>query len=872
VPSRQRAEALRQRLARTALGAGLRVWPTPDILPQDFWLSREIEAAAATDSLPRLLSSAQDWLLWRQCAGEFTDGLELVARGALAEALRRANELATEYSIPARDLANPAGTEGRLLYEVRRAVHARYAAEGVTTLRTLAGELGCVGDARAVEFAGYLSLPPFLRAIIAARQARGYATRTRKVALPEPRARRIVAADRDEELARIVAWCHAHLDARPEARTLVVLPGPADLRERLLALLQQSLDPRRALFGAQDSGAGDALVAIEGGESLARAPLVAHALTGLAVLTRTTQFDALSAWLCAPYWRQADAAGRARLDLWLRSGAPIELDLPALLMLLAEVAPERDAASRSAARDLSARLSAARAYLEARSGTPREWAVRIRDALNALHWPGDAPRNSDAEQTLKRFNELLDEFGELGVAARSLSRDNALQTFNELATRTKFRPASGDALVTVTSNFEDPIVQYDGIWVAGLDAGTWPQPVQINPFLSVAAQRAAGVPAASAQGRTAHARALMSAWRAAAIDLVFSVAAREEDLELMPSPLLGEWASAANPLPPPAVWLPARLRREGALESLTDASGPLWPTSELLPSGTRLLELQSLCAFRAFAELRLNSRALEAPEPGVPAMVRGQFLHAALEALWGRLKDSQSLQRLPADGLKRLIEDVVAHAAQRLWGTTNTRAQTRERARAQLLLNAVCDLERQRAPFRVRDIERNASVALAGAQLNLRIDRVDELEDGALVILDYKSGTHKKMDWYGEHLSHPQLLAYLAALDESVRAVATVNVAAREVGFHGIAAVANLLPKLAVATAQEGMDGSDLWTQSRHLWRTRIAALVRDFLSGHAAVDPAPKACLHCDVASLCRIADRAVPIDEEASVGAEDE
>jgi hypothetical protein len=128
------------------------------------------------------------------------------------------------------------------------------------------------------------------------------------------------------------------------------------------------------------------------------------------------------------------------------------------------------------------------------------------------------------------------------------------------------------------------------------------------------------------------------------------------------------------------------------------------------------------------------------------------------------------------------------------------------------------------------------------------------------------------MDWYGEHLSHPQLLAYLAALDESVRAVATVNVAAREVGFHGIAAVANLLPKLAVATAQEGMDGSDLWTQSRHLWRTRIAALVRDFLSGHAAVDPAPKACLHCDVASLCRIADRAVPIDEEASVGAEDE
>jgi hypothetical protein len=55
---------------------------------------------------------------------------------------------------------------------------------------------------------------------------------------------------------------------------------------------------------------------------------------------------------------------------------------------------------------------------------------------------------------------------------------------------------------------------------------------------------------------------------------------------------------------------------------------------ERLPSGTRLLELQSQCAFHAFGELRLGSRVLEAPEPGVPALERGNFLHGALEALW----------------------------------------------------------------------------------------------------------------------------------------------------------------------------------------------------------------------------------------------
>src|SRR6202020_2860070 len=114
---------------------------------------------------------------------------------------------------------------------------------------------------------------------------------------------------------------------------------------------------------------------------------------------------------------------------------------------------------------------------------------------------------------------------------------------------------------------------------------TWPEPVQLNPFLAQAAQRAAGIPAASAEGRTAAARALMLAWRAAADDLVFSVAARDEDLELLPSALLREWQSDA---PTPAhsrLWLPLTLRRADAVESLIDATAPAWPAAAPPPSG-----------------------------------------------------------------------------------------------------------------------------------------------------------------------------------------------------------------------------------------------------------------------------------------------
>ena len=75
------------------------------------------------------------------------------------------------------------------------------------------------------------------------------------------------------------------------------------------------------------------------------------------------------------------------------------------------------------------------------------------------------------------------------------------------------------------------------------------------------------------------------------------------------------------------------------------------------------------------------------------------------------------------------------------------RPRPRECRRAGRLIRALCDLERQRSPFAVRDTEMERTLALAGAQLRVRIDRIDELESGGLAILDYKSGRPGPGDW-----------------------------------------------------------------------------------------------------------------------------
>jgi probable DNA repair protein len=486
-------------------------------------------------------------------------------------------------------------------------------------------------------------------------------------------------------------------------------------------------------------------------------------------------------------------------------------------------------------------------------------------ALAELGWPGDRSLDSGEQQTVLRFRELLDELGSLALTSGPVTRESAIQWLTELAERTAFRPADEDPVVTITPQLIDPVVRYDAMWVAGLHAGGWPLPVQPDPFISLQKQLAAGVPQASARGRLIEAQALLGAWRAATGELVLSTPARAEDLELLPSPLLTPWRSAAAPGAVTRMWLPYLMHRDGLLTSLADSVGAPWQAGRALPAGTRSLELQNQCPFRAYAELRMACGERPAAQEGIAPELRGQLLHAALQRLWKRLKDSAGLTAQEGYALAVLIQQCVSETLEALGGresqSGSAAAFAREARRAERLIARLCEIERDRTPFAVVATELEASLTLGGWPLNVRIDRIDALPGAGRAILDYKSGRRLAADWYGERPSHPQLLAYLAALGEEVVALATVNVNAREVRFEGVAREAGLLPEVkGVLGATPGQEISEAWRVRQREWLTRVEQLAIAFGSGQATVDPRAGACKLCHLMSLCRIADRAHP------------
>jgi probable DNA repair protein len=856
------------------------VWSSPDTLPLEGWLAREIERCATSrGGLPRLLSPAEEWLLWRQCTAAATEGLDLINRASLADSLRRASGLAAGLGIDLRTLREPAGTEVALLGAVHQAVSQRCRELGAALLPEILSLLPCAGDHRPVVFAGFLASSPRLRAIAGARARHGFETLqppTGDSAVREP-PRIARPSDGMEELERIAAWCCQRLRARADDRILIVLPGSGGRRERLATLIRQAIDPGGWLAThtaqAQVDWVGESEAAspviIEGGQPLASLPLIAHALVSLRLLAGgPLEIERVAEWLRAPAWEEPDPAGRARLELWLRQRRRLQLDLPVLLQLLRRAS----AALGAPASRIATRLERAAESLAAGSGTPREWSERFRMALQVLGWPGAARQRASAEQqTLMRFHELLDELGQLSAATRSMSRDLALQWLTELATRTPYRPADDDAPVTLSPIYMDPVVQYDAVWIGGLNAESFPQPVAPDPFLPLMAQIAAGSPAASAAGRLDEARALIGAWRAAGAELVLSAPARERDIELLPSPLLEEWHSAAEPTVEEraSVWLPARLHRPGRLVEWRDDVGVVWHQGQRLPSGTKTLELQNNCPFRAYAELRLGSVELDVPEPGIAPEARGQLLHSIMQKLWDRLGDSRALAALAPESLDELLSTCIDSAVSELDPPDEEPlagpALRRERRRLARLVRKLLELERSRAPFQVQRTEYEARLRVADQELRLRIDRLDALESGGLAILDYKSGRRVSGDWYGARPSHPQLLAYLAAVGEGVVAMATINVTAREVRFDGISATEKLLPRVTVVKGPEGQP-EDAWQLRRGEWRAVVERLARDFAAGRAVVDPMPRACDYCHVASVCRVGDDIV-VDE----GAED-
>jgi ATP-dependent helicase/nuclease subunit B len=843
-PNTELAAALFDSIERAHRDAGDDIWPTPHVRDFAGWLrERYVQDQLSNSEAPRILSDVEERELWRAVIDAADPGQDFLDPAGAARAARRARHAMREYNIPLQALDGDESDEVQAFLSWNEAFEQRCRA------------LKCVSADALLDSLRKPDSPitwidsPQWRPV-----AQQWLQRHGQVLLPEKlqpgQVWRMAAASPAAEISALAAWAKA--GAVAEAwRAWICIPDLGARRAEVTDAMDAELALQR--FALQREG-GAAPYAVAGGTPLGGYAPVRAALDNLGAGIGALSFAHFSTLLRAPELQAADsgAGDAALLDIALRRRAWSEADLAAWLELAERVAHSEALGPVSSLQ----RLRASQQALAGLHGAHRlsEWVSVWIAALDAGPWAQRAGWSSIEYQAAERFRELLAALAMADALLGAQGREAALRILRRAVHDTAFQPQTGVPAIWVSGQLMDPWLNYDGLWVSSCSDGQWPPPVAPLALLPVRLQRQYGVISATAERQLAMAADLQSRWQQRAGQCVFSHADPGDGSISLPSPLL-----PANAAPLPLVSIPAPRPHWRALFASAPQLEVLW--DELAPAAARdertrgvaTLRAQSRCAFRGFAETRLDAQRLEQPVPGFNERERGELVHHALEHVWSILRDSTSLHVLSADAQHALLDESARRALAIVCKVRDpgARWRHRERARLQNLLGKWLDVERMRASFAVEALEGHSQVArFGGLDFRVRIDRVDRLPDGTRVLIDYKTGAAHP-DWRGDRPDNPQLPIYSLLRPEALVAVAYARVNAAEPGFTAESERREIFNPRSRGSLLEGMPS---FAELLVVWSRRVERIAGEFASGRAEVAPTLLACKSCDLQGLCRV------------------
>lgn len=863
------------RLAQTLRGvpAAGRAWRTSQALTVGQWLAALAEEAqlGGLAELPAALDPFAENLLWEQIiAASLEAGAALFDVPGMAAAAAEAHALTRIWKL--RPAIGALSDEARLFTGWQAEFERRCRKAGWIDAAGLQGRLiellaaGCFVLPARVEMHGFDRRTPLEDDLLAALAGRGVEVVAEPPAAAPGQAARLGCADLAGECAAAVDWARRRLTADPDCRLAIVAPDLAGVRDRLEFLLDDVLHPAAIRPDAAES---PRCFNFSLGRPLAEQPLVRSALELLQLGGGRAKVEQarLSALLLAGGWSaaMAEADGRALLDLALRRELPYFTDLRALLRLAGDgrhLSCQRSVTALSALFDA---LTGAR-----RSQCPGQWTTVFRGALHAAGWPGDRPLSSHEFQARHAFDEVLDAFARLDPLLGSLNLAEAVRRLAQLCRQRVFQPETrGRPAIQVLGMLESAGLEFDALWVMGMNDDLWPPPPRPSPLLPVESQRAAGSAHASAEVELDFARRVHRRLLSSASEVVFSWAGADGNRVLRPSPLLAGLPDLE--LPPPELFTVAsRLATESgnAVERIDDAIAPPVAAGERISGGSWLLRAQAICPAWAFYQFRLGAEAMETPVEGLDPAARGTLVHGALELFWRWTGDSAALAALDAAALTERITAVVAEAIecfeQERRVVLPARFRQLETARLEKLLAVWLALEARRpGPFTVVACEQPVDVEIEGIRVRMVVDRIDQLADGRQAIIDYKTGAAIDIkNWAGQRITEPQLPIYAALVNDDIAAVVFAKVLGDKPAFAGIADERERLP----GVQGIGDDKQKLfdpavfpdWIAVVTHWRERLHAIAGEVREGRAGVVFADeKGLQYCEALPLLRLPER---------------
>lgn len=701
------------------------------------------------------------------------------------------------------------------------------------------------------------------------------------------RVSRVSCTNSQDEIYLAAAWARSRLEADRTASIGVVVPALANCRGIIQRVFHEVIHPdtRDALPQSQSLQKNQPFN-ISLGLALAAYPLVDAALSMLALVQQGLKFERVSSLLCSPFIMggETELNQRALLVTRMRQYAAPFVTLEQLISLMTSICDEAedDAHNRKMQCPILVEVLSA-LLLFRQENVPRNshhaaYAHLFSRILQIMGFPGERTLDSTEYQTLKKWQEVLTDFATLDRVINSTSYTAAVQRLNAIAANALFQPQTSRAPIQILGVLEAAGMVFDHLWVMGLSEEQWPMPSRPNPFLPYDIQKKARIPMGSTSEALRYSRQLFNNWLRGAKEVVLShpkFADGADAQEITPSPMIRaipENIIDARRYVPHRDLIAEMAKLERIVDDHVQCSG-----MQKVTGGMALIKDFAACPFRAWARHRLYVANKDEPHVGLNARERGILIHRTLHLLWRQLESKERLDTILQADLEKILFKVANQAVAeirrwRLW-VLSERFLSIERLRLVRLMREWLDLEKKRMPFNVVAMEKKGTLQIGELELRVRLDRVDRLDNGQLLIIDYKTRSYNVGSMLGERPDEPQLPAYLVMTesDESTAAgVAFASVNPGQMRFTSIINKPNILPDVKVFDKIPACAQFSAWSELTAKWKQDLTNLANGFLSGDARVLPKnyPLTCQYCDMKPFCRIHERREHADEDQDSG----
>ncbi len=910
------AQSLRWQDDRAHIAAGDTRWPTLNTATLAQWFANLAEEALLRGNADglltrRVLDTYQESLLWERVIAEsipdhvvsFFDVPGMAATAAEAHALMVVWGIAP--------VAAYATDEAQEFLRWRRKFLELCVASELIDAAQLQGavleliERGAVKLHRDVVFAGFDNITPQEQRLKALLKKQGTTVvdwQFAETAAPSLEIRMLPEAD--AERRAVAQWATAQLAHNPAVQLGVVVPNLGNARDAIESALDDALHP--ALLRPSRVEA-PRIYNFSLGKPLTQHPLAAVALELIALAGGSGEVEQsrVGELLRHPCWSAAihEADARARLEAAMREKIPATTTVARVLSFAQwfDQRSDQDNDPKTLPQLLNNLAAIETTRREWRSGNTRKvlpsaWATRFRQLLRAAGWPGERTLSSHEFQARQAFIDELDKLAALDGFLGEIPARDAHRRLTQLCNAHVFQAeTTGEPQIQVVGMLEAGGMHFDALWVMGMTDDIWPPMPRPNPLLPAELQRKVGSPNASAQAQLAFANSIHQRLLQCASDIVFSFARKDGATELRASPLLAPYlpviaseakqsrfSSSVLTLGLPR---PSGARNDGGewAEPIDDSTAPPVKEGEHVSGGTGLLKAQAICPAWAYFRYRLGAKKLQTPVEGLDAATRGSIVHEALRSFWVATGSSFALRAM-SDSERSAAIDNAVDAALAEYDDEHRAAplppvfRKLERERLQRLLGNWLAVELQREqPFSVVSCEERITVDIEGIQCNLQIDRIDQLEDGRRIVIDYKTGAVSSVkSWADMRITDPQLPIYaaIAQSEQSTAAVAFGKVQLDDSAFLGIASDDGLLPRVPGIDSRDGRkvfsagEFADWQAVLRH-WRSSIEEIALEVKFGAAAVQVKDETDLrYCDVLPILRLAERRAQWEAEMGQG----